>query len=80
MEPSISRILWDPTSLKERSVFLWRFYRFIRARRENTEMVKWIGEFSLLLKRLRDAWMDLLPMSAMSETRRQNQYLADVRK
>ena len=41
-------------------------------------MVKGIGKFSLLLKRLRDAWMDMLPMSAMSEERRRNQYLADV--
>ena len=38
------------------SVFFWRFYPFIRARRENLEMVKCIGKFSLLLKRLRDAW------------------------
>ena len=41
-------------------------------------MVKWIGKFSLLLKRLRDAWMDMLPMSAMSETQRRDQCLADV--
>ena len=33
------------------SVFLWRFYQFTRARRGNTEMVKWIDQFSLLLKR-----------------------------
>ena len=46
--------------------------------RGNVEMVKWIGKFSLLLKRLRDAWMDMLPVSTMSEERRQNQYLADV--
>ena len=38
-------------------------------------MVRSIGKFSL---RLRDAWMDMLPMSAMSKTRRQNQYLACV--
>ena len=42
------------------------------------EMVKWIGKFSVLLKRLRDAWMDMLPMSAMSGTRKQYQNLADV--
>ena len=30
-------------------------------------MVKWIGKFSLLLKRLRDAWMDLLPASSTAE-------------
>ena len=41
-------------------------------------MVKWIGKFSLLLKRLRDAWMDMLPLSSMSEERRQNQNQADV--
>ena len=53
-------------------------YQFIRARRGDIEIVKWIGKFSLLLKRLRGAWMDMLPMSAMSEERRRNQYLADV--
>ena len=41
-------------------------------------MVKWIGKLSLLLNLLRDAWMDMLPLSAMSEDQRQNQYLADV--
>ena len=41
-------------------------------------MVNCIGKFSLLLKRLRDAWMDMLPISTMSEERRRNQYLADV--
>ena len=41
-------------------------------------MVKWIGKFSLLLKRLRDAWMDMLRLSTVSEELRQNQYLADV--
>ena len=41
-------------------------------------MAKWIGKFSLLLKSLKDSWMDMLPMSTMSEERRQNQYLADV--
>ena len=29
-------------------------------------MVKWIGKFSLLLNRLRVAWMDMLPMTATS--------------
>ena len=41
-------------------------------------MVKWIGKFSFLLKRFRDAWMDMLPLSTMSEERRQNQSLPDV--
>ena len=68
-----------PHFIKEaQSVFNWRFDQFIRTKRENMEMVKWIGKFSLLLKRLRDARMHMLPMSAMSKTRKQNQYLADV--
>ena len=54
------------------------FFQFSWARRANIEMVKWIGNFSLLLKRLRDACMDVLQVSAMSEERKQNQYLADV--
>ena len=41
-------------------------------------MVKGIGKFSLLLKRLRDVWMDMLLVSAMSQERRETQYRADV--
>ena len=41
-------------------------------------MVKWVGKFSLLLKRLRDAWMDMLPMAVMSQEQRDSQYLAVV--
>ena len=62
------------------SVFLWRFYQFNRTRRGNIEMVKWTGKFSLLLRRLKVSWMDMLPMSTLSEEQRQNQYLADVAK
>ena len=32
-------------------VFLWGFHQFNRARRGIIEMAKWIGKFSLLLKR-----------------------------
>ena len=49
------------------------FINLFGQRRGDIEMVKWIGKFSLLLKRLRDAWMDMLPMSTMSEERRRNQ-------
>ena len=57
------------------SVFLWRCCRFRQARRGNIE---WIGKFSSLLKRLKDSWTDMLPMSTVSEEQRQNQYLADL--
>ena len=60
------------------SIFFWRFYRFSSARRENIEMVKWIGKFALLLKRLRDAWVDMLPVSVMSQEQRETQYRTDV--
>ena len=59
-------------------MFLWRFYQFNRARRGIIERVKWIGKFSLLLKPLSDAWMDMLPVSTMSQEPRETQYLADV--
>ena len=41
-------------------------------------MVKWIGKYSLLLKRLKDVWMDMLPVSVMSQEHRENQLRADV--
>ena len=44
---------------RSQSVFFWRFYQFTRARRGNIEMVKWMGKCSLLLKRLKDACMDM---------------------
>ena len=53
------------------SVFLWSFFQLTRARRGNIEMVKWIGKFSLLFKRARDAWMVMFPLSTMIEERRQ---------
>ena len=37
---------------RAQSVFLWKCYQFTRARRGNIEMVKWIGKFTLLLKRI----------------------------
>ena len=60
------------------SVFLWRVYLFIRARRGNTEMVDWIDKFDLLLKRVKDSWMYMLPVSSMTEQQRESQYQADI--
>ena len=57
------------------SVFLWRFHQFTRATRGNIETVKWIGKFSLLLKRLREAWMDVF---CVHHERREEQYHVDV--
>ena len=54
------------------------FYRFLRAKKKNLEMVEWIGRSTLLLKRLKNAWMDRLPLSAMSHEQGDTQYRADV--
>ena len=54
------------------------FFKFIRARRANIDMADWIGKFRLLLKRLEDAWMDMSPVSAMSQERRESQCVAEM--
>ena len=41
-------------------------------------MVDGIGKLSLLLERLKDSWMALLPLSAMTEQQRESQYQADM--
>ena len=43
------------------SVFLWRFYQFLRFYRGQMVMLRWIGRLCVVKKRLTDAWMDLLP-------------------
>ena len=59
-------------------MFVCAIFAIFRARRTIIEMVKWDGKFSLLLKRLRDAGMDTLPLSAMSLEQGETQYRADV--
>ena len=41
-------------------VFLWRFLQLFRTYRGNSEFVHWIGKFEIAVKRLTNAWMDLL--------------------
>jgi hypothetical protein len=41
------------------SVFLWRFLQLFKAHRGSQDMLRWIGRFSVLRKRLGEAWMDL---------------------
>ena len=62
------------------SVSFWRFYLLMRAGRGHTEMVDKSGKFDLLLKRAKDAWMDMLPLSSMMDKQRQAQYQADILK
>ena len=58
--------------------FSLNFTSFIRTKRGNTEMVDLVGKFSSLLKRLKDSWMDLLPLSAMTQEQRESLYQADM--
>ena len=41
-------------------------------------MVDWIGKFFFLLKRLKDSWMDLSPLSALTQQQRKSQSQADM--
>ena len=50
------------------SVSLRRCFYSFRAKRENMEVVKWIGKFTLILKGLKVSWMDMLPTNDMSKT------------
>ena len=51
---------------------------FEQGRKRNIEMVDWIGKFFLLLKRLKDSWMNLLPLSALTQQQRESQYQVDM--
>ena len=42
------------------SVFLWRFFQFLRCYRGQSDLLRWIGRLSVVRKRLQDSWMDLL--------------------
>ena len=54
------------------------FINLSKQKKGNIKMVKWTGKFSLLLKRLRDAWMEMLPIIAMSQEQRETEHRADV--
>ena len=41
------------------SVFLWRFLQLFKAHRGSQDMLRWIGRYSVLRKRLAESWMDL---------------------
>ena len=41
------------------NVFLYRLFQYIRFRRGKLELLKWMPRYTIMLQRLRDAWMDL---------------------
>jgi hypothetical protein len=56
--------------------FLWRFLTFMQKgyRRGTTELIEWIVRFETTLRKLREAWMDLMPLKRPDDP----YYLADV--
>ena len=48
-------------------VFFWRFLQLFRTYRGNSEFVHWIGKFEIAVKRLTNAWMDLLEPTEFPE-------------
>ena len=49
------------------SVFLWRFYQLLRCYRGTQDLLRWTGRLTVLLKRVQDAWMDLLQEVAQDD-------------
>ena len=41
------------------AVFLWRFFQLFKAHRGSNDLLRWIGRFSVLRKRVGESWMDL---------------------
>ena len=54
------------------------FYIFIRARRENIEMVDWVGKFFIALEAFERFLDGLVTVSAMTQEQRESQYPADM--
>jgi len=42
-------------------VFLWRFMQIFKAHRGQADLLRWMGRFGVLVKRLKESWMDCLP-------------------
>ena len=42
------------------NVFLFRLFQFLRLRRGKLEIARWVAKYSLMKKRITDAWNDLL--------------------
>ena len=54
---------------------------FINSLEREEDTSRWssgLEKLNSCWKRFKDSWMDMLPMSALSEEQRTNQYLADV--
>ena len=75
MESTFSGIRWDPISSKLLRVCPSGDFSIYPSKAKK----HWDGQVDRqVLEFLRDAWMDMLPVSAMTKERRENQYLADV--
>ena len=45
------------------SVFLWRFMQVVNYKRGHHDMLRWMGRFAVLRKRMQDAWMGFLVLA-----------------
>ena len=63
-------------------IFLWRLLQYLRLHRGHLDFQKWILKFSLMEKRLKEAWMDLFEMPAINTdayNEALNKYTSDCR-
>ena len=62
------------------SVFLYRFFGFLKLRRGRMEMVRWVTRWSLHSKRLTDSWMYMYVPVQLTDAEREYRVRFDVGK
>ena len=61
-------------------VFLWRLMQIFKAHRGQQDLLRWMGRFGVLVKRLKEAWMECNPLLGMEQIVAQPGYLALLRR
>ena len=61
-------------------VFLWRFMQIFKAHRGQQDLLRWMGRFGVLVKRLKESWMDCLTTLSMEQIIVHPEYIALMRR
>ena len=57
-------------------VFLWRFMQIFKAHRGQADFLRWMGRFGVLVKRLKESWMDCLSSMSPEQVALHPDYIA----
>ena len=60
--------------------FLWRFMQIFKAHRGQQDLLRWMGRFGVLVKRLKESWMDCLTAFSMEQIIVHPEYIALMRR